>query len=242
MRLQQAGEFAGEIVDLVAVSGLDPLHPALHLVQLPLQSGEAAPHTQHRRQDCRAGGTPHRQLFPLAPPGFSGRLQVLLDNGLHRRQLPVRQLSRRGGGGRFCAGGLRGAIFGRFLRRLRLHPQQGADGDAEDPAHGDEVLQLRHTGIRLPLAHRLTADAQPLPQGLLGEPGGLPCLLDAAAQRLLLLHGIISFAASTIPNPRRKRNHRRVSLLSTGGCGAFPQYAALRCPRQGKPPAGGQPA
>ena len=147
-----------------------------------------------------------------------GRVKIFFCDGLHRRQLPVGQLPRRGGALHAFTGGFRGIFFGTVLRRFRLYSQQGADGDAKDPAHGDQVLQFRHGGVRLPLAHRLAADAQPLPQGFLREAGGLSGLLDAAAQGLLLPHGINSFAL-TIPESGKKRNHRRVSQMSTTGCG-----------------------
>ena len=53
-------------------------------------------------------------------------------------------------------------------------PQQRADGDAEDPAHGDEIFQLRHGGVGLPLADRLPGRRPAVPPG---PPGRVrqPC-------------------------------------------------------------------
>ena len=223
LRLQQPGELAGEGPDLTADAALNVVHLVLDLVQPALQRGKDVVQNQDDQQHGGAGRGGRSDFPPSAPPGAPGRFQILRRDGLHRRQLPVRQLSRRGGVlGIFDGGGL--------LRGLRrLHPQQGADSDAEDPAHGDQIFQLRHGGVRLPLAHRLAADAQPLPQGLLGEAGGLPPLLDAAAQSLLL-HTILSFAASTIAELGQKHNHRRVSPVSTGSCGRVFTGALRRGP------------
>ncbi|CAN4037678.1 DUF4366 domain-containing protein, partial [Dysosmobacter welbionis] len=190
----KAGEgdmLLAEDIDDVADLVLDLIDLAPQVRIVPTQTCGR----QHQdRADCRA----REELPPPAPPGAPDRLQIFLYDGLHRRQLPVGQLPRRGGALHAFTGGFRGIFFGTVLRRFRLYSQQGADGDAKDPAHGDQVLQFRHGGVRLPLAHRLAADAQPLPQGFLREAGGLSGLLDAAAQGLLLPHGINSFAP-TIP-------------------------------------------
>ena len=77
--------------------------------------------------------------------------------------------------------GLLDIFFGTVLRRFRLYSQQGADGDAKDPAHGDQVLQFRHGRVRLPLAHRLAADAQPL--GSLGQAQFIAALVLAGKER-----------------------------------------------------------
>lgn len=122
-------------------------------------------------------------FHPAAPPGLDR--QILLGDGLRRRQLPsvsswVGVVGTVSAASRSAV--LRPAFAG--CRRLSggwLHPQQRADGDAEDPAHGDEVFQLRHGGVGLPLADRLPGDAQPFPQGLLRESGSLAARLDAAA-------------------------------------------------------------
>ena len=84
-----------------------------------------------------------------AAPG--GRSKAFGDF-LHRRQLPLSQF-------------LRGV-----LRLFQV--QQGAHGDAEQSAHGDELIQLGHGGIRLPFAHRLPGHSQFVPQFLLRETGG----------------------------------------------------------------------
>ena len=219
--IQEIPDLPGKCPNLAADAALDTVHLRLDLIQAAAKGGKAAAQSQRRHQSRAANPGAYGDFFLPAPPGVLddlGRVKIFLYDGLHCRQLPVGQLPRRGGALHAFTGGFRGIFFGTVLRRFRLYSQQGADGDAKDPAHGDQVLQFRHGGVRLPLAHRLAADAQPLPQGFLREAGGLSGLLDAAAQGLLLPHGINSFAL-TIPESGKKRNHRRVSRMSTTGCG-----------------------
>lgn len=118
--------------------------------------------------------------------------------------------------------GLRRVFAGRFRRFSGgFHPQQHPHGDTEQAAHGDELFQLRHGGVGFPPAYCLPGHTQPLPQGLLAEPGGFSERLDAAAQGLCFFHGDTSFSAPSIPEWRSDRYHRRVSPLSTGSCGAL---------------------
>ena len=74
-------------------------------------------------------------------------------------QLLFRQLPRLRGGLR-----IRSAALGRLL-----HPQQPPHGHAEQAAEGDELVNLRQGGVRLPLVDGLAGDAQLVPQALLRE-------------------------------------------------------------------------
>ena len=83
------------------------------------------------------------------------------------------------------------------------------------------AIRFSSSGTAASASHLLTAwrlTPSRSPRDSLREAGGLSGLLDAAAQGLLLPHGINSFAL-TIPESGKKRNHRRVSRMSTTGCG-----------------------
>ena len=163
LSLQDLLHPVGKGADLPVHAGLHPIEAVLqiHILAVhPVQTVEEM--EQHQAQDQA-----RRHEGPAAAlPGRRLGGDVAACDLLHHLQLGLRQPA---------------ACFGRSRVRLRrfLHAQQPSHRDAEQAAEGDQLVDLRQGGVRLPFVDGLAGDAQLAPQGLLGQSQLLPLLRDA---------------------------------------------------------------
>ena len=141
-----------------------PYHQAQHPCDEERHREKYQGHVQRRGQQGHSHERDAHELLPVEPEELRGILRRC--GGLGYMQCIC------------CSVHVRRGIFGagRDLRlivcvraggRVRSALHQLVQRHAENLAQPHQLVQIRHAGIRLPLAHRLPGDTQPLRQGIL---------------------------------------------------------------------------